>query len=164
MSDEAKDLAEIEALYERYLTAWRNLDTDLMLSLYDTDESFLVYQSEENRGPIYNHDQLTHYWKLAKEPPFLDEILEFRTLAEPCKKVCYGGDFAMIYVILATSLKLHGAKRGFRGELRASLGLRKSAGKWVIYHYHESRQLEAAQKGNLGMDDALGIDLPERFE
>ena len=156
-NDDSQDLAAIESVFTQWCAAWKNLDTELMLSLYTKDDDLLVYQSEENRGPLYRRSQLEEYWVLALK--ILKEILEWRVLS---KKVSYLGDTATIYVILNVLIDLHGMGQA-PGELRASLMLRKDeAGQWTIYHYHESRQLEIAQKTDMGMDDELGVELPPR--
>ena len=74
------------------------------------------------------------------------------------------GDTAMIYVILNARLGMHNTAGAVPGEIRSSIALRKNAGEWSIYHYHESRQLEMAEKAGIAMDARLGVELPERVK
>ena len=154
-----QDLAAIEEVYQKWCTAWRNLDTKLQVSLFDKEDSMIAYQSEENRGPCFSHDQIAKYWSVATT--VLAGVERWEPVAENMKKVSYGGDFAMIYVVMNTILRIQGGAEPFPGELRASIGLRKKDGEWKIYHYHESRQLEFARKANIGLDDKIGIQMPK---
>ena len=44
--------AAVDTVYQNWCKAWRTLDTDLMLSLFDLQSDDLAYQSEENEGPL----------------------------------------------------------------------------------------------------------------
>lgn len=137
MSSDSK--AEVMELYEKWTQAWRDVDPELMLSLYDLDSGDLVYQSEENVGPLYTGQQLRNYWAAAKEIVKAVPIWK-----EKSKKVVVSPEHAFIYVHLDTKIVSPAFGGEVVGEVRATLGCRKRNGKWQIIQYHEGRQMEAA--------------------
>lgn len=144
MSDEA---AAVDTVYENWCKAWRTLDIDLMLSLFDLQSDDLAYQSEENEGPLVSGEALTTYWNRATE--FLKEIPTWEPLV---KKIVVIGDSAFIYTKLQTSLLTSIFPEAYEGELRATLGLVKRGKDWRIVQYHESRQLDLAKEMGFALD------------
>jgi len=137
MSSDPK--AEVMKLYENWTRAWQTVDPELMLSLYDLESDDLVYQSEENAGPLYTGQQLRNYWAAAKG------IVEAVPIwKEKSKKVVVSPEYAFIYVHLDTKIVAAAFGGEVVGEIRATLGCRKRNGVWKIIQYHEGRQMEMA--------------------
>ena len=137
----------VQELYQKWCTAWRTLDSALMLSLFDLESDDLAYQSEENEGPLVTGEALTTYWTRATE--FLKEV---RTWEPLTNKFVTFGDSAFIYTKLQTSIVTSIFPEPFEGELRATLGLIKRDQHWRIVQYHESRQLDLAKEMGLALD------------
>lgn len=132
--------AEVLELYQRWCQAWRTVDPELMLSLYDLDSDDLAYQSEENVGPLYTGEQLRNYWAAAKKIVEAVPVWD-----EKSKKVVVSPDHAFIYVLLDTKIVAPAFGGAVEGEIRATIGCRKRNGKWYIIQYHEGRQMEMAK-------------------
>jgi uncharacterized protein (TIGR02246 family) len=135
---------EVLELYQKWTRAWRTIDPELMLSLYDLDSDDLAYQSEENVGPLYTAAELRSYWGAARG--MLEEIPIWQ---EKSKKIIVSGDHAFITVWLDTKIIAPAFGGAIEGEVRATLGCRKRGGRWYIVQYHESRQLELAKEAGV---------------
>ena len=133
----ASDEAAINDLYERWRTAWLNLDAKLMLSLFDPNCDGPVYQSEENPEALLDYSALEAYW--ANAVNILRKVPRWTELKKHV--VLLGEDSAAIWVLLDTTLYLNvSPPQELSGKLRCVMGLRKTNSKWLIVHYHESRQ------------------------
>lgn len=137
----------VQEIYHKWSTAWRTLDTDLMLSLFDLESDDLAYQSEENEGPLVTGEALRNYWTKATEL-----LKEVRTWEPLTNKFVVFGDSAFIYTNLQTSIVTSIFPEPFEGKIRATLGLIKRDQDWRIVQYHESRQLDLAKEMGIALD------------
>lgn len=140
-------ISSIQDFYEKWCTAWRTLDIELMLSLFDLESGDLAYQSEENEGPLVTGEALTSYWNRATE--LIKEVPAWEPLTN---KFAVIGDSAFVYTKLQTSLLTTLFPEPFEGELRVTLGLIKRGEGWRIIQYHESRQLDLAKEMGFALD------------
>ena len=143
----AEDTAAINELYERWRSAWLNVDVKVMLSLFDPSFEGVIYQSEENPEALLSYKDIVSYWTNAVN--ILSKVPEWKELK---KQVTFiGEDSVVIWVLLDTKLHLNvSPPQELGGKLRCVLGLRKANGKWTIAHYDESRHF-------LMSPDAQGI-------
>lgn len=130
---------EVLHLYQQWVRAWQTFDPELMLTLYDLESDGLVYQAEENSGPIYTAAQLRSYW--AAVPQLVEAIPLWK---EKSRKVVAAPGHAFIYAHLDTKIVSPAFGGEVAGEMRVTMGCRKQDNKWRINQYHESRQLEIA--------------------
>lgn len=131
--------AAVLDVYRAWCKAFQALDADAMKRLFDQDFRGLVYQAEESKDPMYTWAEIDAYWTGA--PSLVDRIPEWRELS---RKIAVDGDTAWVYAKLQTHLEIKGAKKPLIGELRSSIGLRRTAQGWKIVHYHESRHEDLA--------------------
>ncbi|MDO8588405.1 MAG: nuclear transport factor 2 family protein [Armatimonadota bacterium] len=138
--------AALTRAYERWLKAWRNVDVELMLSLFDRDNPGLIYQAEETAGPAHTITDLTAYWTAARDQLHL-QVKQWQELE---KHVWISDDIATIYVLLDTTLAAELMAPGdISGKLRASILYRRVGAEWRIIHYHESRQMLVENEGGV---------------
>lgn len=140
----------IDALYGSWLKAWRSMNIDLMVSLFDRDYGALIYQAEEHERPSTSYDQIQAYWKNV--PNILERVSEW---SEVEKTISQSGNCATIFAILMTRLKATFSPKEIAGKLRVSIVAHKTNDRWAIIHYHESRQLLIEQKQGVW---SLGAD------
>ena len=131
--------AAVLDVYRAWCKAFQGLDAKAMKSLFDEEFSGLVYQAEENPDPMYTWAEIDAYWTGA--PTLVQRIPEWRELS---RKIAIDGDTAWVYAKLQTHLEIFNAKKPLIGELRASIGLRRTPRGWKIVHYHESRHEDLA--------------------
>lgn len=141
------DIVGVTELYDRWRSAWLNVDPKLMLSLFDPTYEGVVYQSEENPEALLSYDAVVSYWTNAAN--ILSKVPEWKELK---KKVTFpGNNSAFIWVLLETTLRLNvSPPQDLSGKLRCGIGMRKANGRWTIAHYDESRHFLMAP-------DAQGI-------
>ena len=131
----------VEVLYDSWLRAWRTMDINLMVSLFDRDYGSLTYQAEEHERPSTSYEQIVAYWKNA--PSILERVSEW---SEVEKTIALSGNCVTIFAILMTRLKATFSPKEIAGKLRVSIVAHKKNDRWAIIHYHESRQLLIEQK------------------
>ena len=135
----SEDEAAIVEVYQAWCRAFQSVDAEGMKALFDRDFPGLVYQSEENKDPMYTWAEIDAYWTNA-----VGLVARIPVWRELSRKIAVDGDAAWIYVKLDTRLEINGAKKPLLGELRASIGLRRTASGWKIVHYHEGRHVDLA--------------------
>lgn len=125
--------------YQEWARAFQAIDADAMKAVFDQDYPGILYQAEEQTEPFYTWQAIDEYWSAA--PNIVDKIPEWRELT---RKVSLDSDSAFVYSKLQTHLEVKGGKQPLLGELRVSMGLRKTDNGWKICHYHESRHVDIA--------------------
>lgn len=131
-------MTDDETAIRETCTSWANavesLDFDAMRELWDLDYEHLVYQPEEFERPWHTGAEIVAYWDNV--PNVVESVPEWREIDTD---VALLGDAALVYSRLSTSIKIKDVDRPFDGELRCSLGLRRTSDGWRLIHYHESR-------------------------
>lgn len=151
------ELAAVTELYERWRSAWLNVDPKLMLSCFDAEFDGLIYQSEENADALFTYAELEKYWTMA--PTLLEGVSKWDELRK--RIVFLGEESAVIWTLLDTTLNLKTSPpQDLGGKLRCVLGLRKARGKWLIVHYNESRQFLITAVPNSTW--SFGVEYTER--
>jgi SnoaL-like domain len=142
-TDNPADQAAITELYKTWCAAWLKFpDISLMLSLFDqTFDPYMIYQAEENPSGLTTYGQIESYWQNAHK--LLEVVTEWKE--EKQSIAMLSPTSACIWVEVMTALRTTVMPNLLKGKIRASIGVRKTGDKWSIVHYHESRQLLAAQ-------------------
>jgi ketosteroid isomerase-like protein len=125
---------EVRAACDAWIAAVNALDFESMKALWDADFGGLVYQPEEYEDPMYRWEDILTYW--SNVPTIVESVPEWREIDSQIGVV---GDAALVYSKLWTSIRIRAVEKPFDGELRCSLGLRKTPSGWRLIHYHESR-------------------------
>jgi ketosteroid isomerase-like protein len=119
-----------------FADAMREMDYGRMEQLWDSGYDHLIYQPEEFEHPCRGWEEIVAYWNYI--PGEVESIPEWRTLDSD---IAVDGGAALVFTRVAVSLKLKGVEEPLSGDVRYSLGLRRTAGGWRLVHCHESRQL-----------------------
>jgi ketosteroid isomerase-like protein len=133
-TDTAAAHADVRAVCDAWIGAVNALDFDAMKTLWDAEFDDLVYQPEEYESPFHTWPDILEYW--SNVPTIVESVPEWREIDG---HVAVVGDAAIVYSKLMTSIRIHNVEKPFDGELRCSLGLRRTAKGWRLIHYHESR-------------------------
>jgi ketosteroid isomerase-like protein len=133
MTDDEKQIA---AACEAFGEAMREMEYGRMDELWDSGYDHLIYQPEEYELPCRGWEEIVAYWSYI--PGALDSIPEWRTLDSDIAAI---GDAALVFTRVANSFKLKGVEEPLAGEVRFTLGLRRTSAGWRLVHCHESRRL-----------------------
>jgi ketosteroid isomerase-like protein len=127
--------AHVRLTCDAWLEAIRRLDFAAAKELWDEGfDGNLLYQPEELAQPMRTIAQLVDYW--AWVPGHVEAVPEWDAAETEVQVI---GGAAMVWQKLTTRIKLKDVEPTFDGIVRCSLGLRESAGRWKLVHYHESR-------------------------
>jgi ketosteroid isomerase-like protein len=130
----ATEHEEVRAACDAWNAAVNALDFEAMKDLWDAEFDGLVYQPEEYAGPLCRWEEILAYW--SKVPAVVESVPEWR---EVDGHIAVIDTVALVYSKLRTSIRIHDVEKSFDGELRCSLGLRRTSAGWRLIHYHESR-------------------------
>ena len=133
-TDTAAAHAEVQATCDAWNAAVKALDFDAMKTLWDAEFDDLVYQPEEYESPFSTWPDILEYW--SKVPTIVESVSAWQEIDGHIAVI---GDAAVVYSKLMTSIRIRDVEKPFDGELRCSLGLRRTATGWRLIHYHESR-------------------------
>ena len=125
---------DVRTTVREWLAAVKNLDFQAARALWDAEFDGLVYQPEEHEIPMTEWSAIERYWDdvpaLVERVPGWDEI---------DSEVAVVDDVALVFTRLRTSIKIRDVQPTFDGEVRCSIGLRRTDAGWRLVHYHESR-------------------------
>jgi uncharacterized protein (TIGR02246 family) len=127
----AQDIADLKAVEDRFMTAFRAKDVNAIMELCVPDESLVVFDVTPPRqrtgAQAYRKD-----WEEAFnrfEGPLQAEISD--------EEVTAGGDVAYIHSIHHVTGTMKGGKEADY-TVRVTDGFKKINGKWLIAHTHVS--------------------------
>jgi len=136
MSSTEKERAEITALLDRWIAAFRKKDINGVRAAWDDKYDSLVYQAEEFAGPLTNWLHIKHYYR---------EVLT-KLIASVDKWERTGlwintsGDLGFAYSVSNFTMSVKGMDKPYSGTVRQTFVVRRVSGAWKIVHYHESLQ------------------------
>ena len=127
----AKSEAEIRDLYDRWAKAFRAHDLDGIMSVYASDDTVISYDIVAPLQYVGRDAYRKDYEEFLAQYDGPIEI-EYRDM-----RIVAGSDVAFLHALERMSGKL---KNGQKSDLwvRATSGLRKINGKWLIVHDHIS--------------------------
>lgn len=127
---------DVRRTVSTWLAAVKRLDFHSARQLWDAGFDGLVYQPEEHEVPMTEWSDIVRYWDnvpmLIERVPVWDEIASDVALID---------GVALVLSRLRTSIKIRDLEPTFDGEVRCSMGLRRTDAGWRLVHYHESRQV-----------------------
>jgi ketosteroid isomerase-like protein len=126
-------------LYETWQKAFRTLDVALLGSLWDERFEPPIYIAEENPKALLSMSEIRAY--LTAAPTVVESVPRWDELE---RAISVSNDVATIYARSFVTLKLRGVTRPLEGEVRTTHVLHQRGGRWLLIHYHESRQLDLA--------------------
>jgi ketosteroid isomerase-like protein len=126
-------------LYESWQKAFRTLDAELLHSLWDEQFECPIYLAEENPKALLSMAEIGAY--LASVPAVLESVPRWEELE---RAISVSGNVAAIYGRTFVTLKIRGIMKPFEGEVRTTHVMHQRADRWLLIHYHESRQLDLA--------------------
>lgn len=133
MTDEER---AIRAACTAFGRAMQAMDLEALKNLWDDGYEHLVYQPEEYDTACTTWDAIVAYWVYI--PGVVDEIVEWR---EVSADVAVIGEAALVYWRCHTAFDFKDSDESLAGDVRFSLGLRRTSAGWRFIHCHESRQL-----------------------
>lgn len=126
-------------LYETWQKAFRTLDVDLLRSLWDERIEPPIYLAEENAKALLSMNDIGTY--LAAAPTVVESVPRWEELE---RAINITGHVATIYARTFVTLKIRGVAKPLEGEVRTTHVVHEREGRWLLIHYHESRQLDLA--------------------
>ncbi|WP_111510094.1 YybH family protein [Mycobacterium kyogaense] len=130
------DESAIRTVCEAFGRAMQAMDIGALENLWDSSYGHLIYQPEEYPTACTTWDEIVAYWNYI--PGVIDRIVEWREIGAD---VALLGDAALVYWTCLTAFEFKDSEDQLAGEIRFSLGLRRTASGWRLIHCHESRQL-----------------------
>lgn len=137
------DETNVRAACDAFGRAMQAMDFAALDALWDRDYEHFVYQPEEFERPCRNWDEFMSY--LAYIPGAVESVLEWREIDTDVAVI---GDAAIVYTLVRIGFKFKGVEEPLEGDVRFTLGLRRTADGWRLFHCHESRQLVLDEAGN----------------
>lgn len=131
----AEDEMDVRATCEAFGRAMQAMDFDALDDLWDRENPNFVYQPEEYERPCRNWEEFQAY--LSYIPGAVESVLEWREIESD---VAIIGDAAIVYSVVHLSFDFKGVDEPLEGDARFTFGLRRVAGRWRLFHCHESRQ------------------------
>lgn len=129
----------VTELYETWQQAFRALDVGRLRSLWDERIEPPIYLAEENPTALLSMNDIGEY--LAAAPRVVEAVPRWEEIE---RAVSVTGHVATIYARTLVALKLHGVAKPLEGEVRTTHVVHERDGRWLLIHYHESRQLDLA--------------------
>lgn len=126
-------------LYETWQTAFRTLDVAGLRSLWDDRFEPPIYLAEENPKALLTMAEIGAYLEAA--PSVVESVPRWDEIE---RAISVSGDVATIYARTFVTLKLRGVTKPLEGEVRTTHVVHRRGGRWLLIHYHESRQLDLA--------------------
>ncbi len=127
--------AEIMSTLRRFSRGVTGFNADLVLSALDSDDAGLVYQPEERPEALHSRADV------AKYVSGLDKVIGgFADTRVVDNRVDILGDVAHVYVRFWCRIyRVDGDP--LDGQVRQTFVLRNTDERWLVRHYHESRQI-----------------------
>jgi ketosteroid isomerase-like protein len=130
------DETAVRAAYAAFGQAMQAMGLEAMKDLWDDGYEHLVYQPEEYEAACTTWDAIVDYWRYI--PGVVGRIVEWREISSD---VAVLGDAALVYSRWHTAFEFKDSGELLAGDIRFSVGLRRTDGGWRFIHCHESRQL-----------------------
>jgi ketosteroid isomerase-like protein len=131
VDNQAQDVADLKALEDRFMTAFRAKDVDAIMQLCVPDDSLVVFDitpPRQRNGPqAYRRDWEDVFNRY--DGPLEAEISDLAVTA--------GGDVAYVCSIHHVAGTMKGGKKADY-TVRVTDGFKKINGKWLIAHTHVS--------------------------
>jgi ketosteroid isomerase-like protein len=127
---------EVKAVCDAWGRAMQEMDFGAHDALWIRDDEHFVYQPEEFERPCRTWEEFQKY--LAYIPTAVTKVAEWRELETDIAIV---GDAAIVYTLLHVVFEFKDVEEPFGGDVRFTLGLRRTEDGWRLFHCHESRQL-----------------------
>jgi len=131
MSSAERDKAEIIALLDRWIAAFRAKDISGVRSAWDDTYDGLVYQAEEFAGPLVTWTHIKHYYRevLTK---LIESVDNFERTGLWINTI---GNVGFAYMVSNFTMSIKGAARPYSGTVRQTFVVRQVNGQWKMIHY-----------------------------
>lgn len=130
------DETQIHTTCTAFGRAMQAMDLAALENLWDDGYEHLVYQPEEYAQACSTWEEIVAYWSYI--PTVIDRITEWRELGADIAVI---GDAAIVYWTCRTGFRFKDSDETLEGDIRFTLGLRRTADGWRLIHCHESRRL-----------------------
>ena len=126
---------EVKAVCDAWGQAMQAMDFGAHDALWDRDYEHFVYQPEEFERPCRDWEGFQKY--LAYIPGAVTRVAKWDEIETDIAVI---GDAAIVFTLLRIAFEFKGVDEPFEGDVRFTLGLRRTADGWRLFHCHESRQ------------------------
>lgn len=141
MSD-LRGIRALQPVVERWLEAWRVLDIEKTLDLYDFDADF-CYQPPDLEHPLTNREAVKEYAEQAKK--------KIRTVQEfACTDMTYDmcGDMMWAYASCYFKALYEGVPEPIAGPVRITFLAQRRSNDWRLVCVHQSSQQRQGQEAS----------------